>query len=57
MTFHSIEEVQNLYREYAGGQQKKRNEEIVAKYFYCSRKAIGRRRHNWMINLTKEEAT
>jgi hypothetical protein len=45
MTFNSIEEVKFFYREYARdtgfsiriGQQKKGNEEIVAKYFYCSR--------------------
>ena len=64
MTFDSIEDVQNFYKDYARdfgfsihiGQQKKGNEKILAKYFYCSREGY-RKERKWLINLEKEEDT
>jgi hypothetical protein len=52
MTFDCLEDVENFYRDYARdagfsiriGQQKKEIDDIVAKYFYCSRE--GYRKEN-----------
>ena len=58
MTFDSIEDVQKFYKDYARdagfsiriGQQRKGNEEITAKYFYCSREGYRKERKTEIVD-------
>jgi hypothetical protein len=58
MTFDGIEDVQKFYKDYARdagfsiriSQQKKGNEETLAKYFYCSREGYIKERGTQVVD-------